>query len=58
MNNTTIVSFTDRFGGTAWAVTWGPGITQTRMADSYDEAQAIARGDRPRQWVEPLVTFG
>ena len=56
MTTTTIASFTDRFGGTAWVVTWGKGLTQSRIASSYDEAQSIARGER--QWVEPLVVFG
>jgi hypothetical protein len=56
MTDIAITSMTDRFGGTFWAVTWGKGLTQTRMASSYEEALSIALGER--QWVEPLVTFG
>ena len=55
MTDITITSFTDRFGGTAWVLTWGKGLTQSRIASSYDEAQSIVRGER--QWVEPLITM-
>jgi hypothetical protein len=56
MTDITITSFTDRFGGTAWVLTWGKGLTQSRIASSYEEALSLALGER--QWVEPLVTFG
>jgi hypothetical protein len=56
MTDTTITSFTDRFGGTAWVVTWGNGLNAPfTIALSHEEAESIARGER--QWVEPLVTF-
>ena len=36
MTDITITSITDRFGGTFWVLTWGKGITQTRIASSYE----------------------
>jgi hypothetical protein len=55
----TIVSFTTRFGTEAWAVTWGKGITQSAIADSYEEAVGFAarRSNKMVGSVEPLVRF-
>jgi hypothetical protein len=53
---TTIKSISTRFGTTAWAVTWGPGITQTIIALSWAEAEALA-GTVERMPVEPLLVW-
>ena len=58
MTDTTIASFTDRFGGTAWVVTWGKGMTQSRIALSYEEAESIARGERIALSYEEAQSLG
>ena len=53
---TTITRFPDRFGTFSWAVTWGPGLTQTIICTSEEEAAEVARTKRPvARSVEPLV---
>jgi len=55
---TTVTSTTSRFGGTTWAVTWGPGLTQTVICLTKAEADEVAKTHRPAGGaVEPLVGF-
>ena len=59
MTIATTTRFTTRFDEPAWAVTWGPGLTQTAIATSEAEAERIAAaveaGEDWRTPVEPLV---
>tara|TARA_R100000808_G_scaffold6135_6_gene18429 strand:- start:774 stop:950 length:177 start_codon:yes stop_codon:yes gene_type:complete len=53
---TTVTKFQTRFGETAWAVTWGPGLTQTVICSSEEEAAEVAKTHRAEaRFVEPLV---
>jgi hypothetical protein len=55
---TTVTSTTSRFGDTTWAVTWGPGLTQTVICLTRAEADEVAETHRPAGGaVEPLVGF-
>ena len=58
MTDATIEKFPSRLGNDAWAVTWGPGLTQTIICSSEEEAAEVARTRRPvARFVELLVTF-
>jgi hypothetical protein len=52
---TTIKSISTRSGEAAWVVTWGKGLTQSAIALSWAEAEALARGERLP--VEPLLVW-
>ena len=55
---TTVTSTTSRFGDTIWAVTWGPGLTQTVICLTKAEADEVAETHRPAGGsIEPLVGF-
>jgi len=43
---TTTTRFLNRFGGFSWAVTWGPGLTQTIICTSEEEAAEVASRGR------------
>jgi len=54
---TTTTRFLNRFGGFSWAVTWGPGLTQTIICTSEEEAAEVAKTGKPvARFVEPLVS--
>ena len=54
---TTTTRFPNRFGGFSWAVTWGPGLTQTIICTSEEEAAEVAKTGKPvARFVEPLVS--
>ena len=54
----TTTTFESRFGDTTWAVTWGPGLTQTVICLTRAEADEVAETHRPAGGaVEPLVGF-
>ena len=53
---TTVTNFQTRFGETAWAVTWGPGLTQTIICSSEEGAAEVAKTHRAEaRFIEPLV---
>ena len=51
-----ITQHLDRFGGTYWAVQFGPGVTQLAICLSAEEADRVALRGRPDPVVE-LVAF-
>ncbi len=58
MTTSKVTEFTTRFGETAWAVSWGKGLTQTVICSSEEEAAEVARTQRSaNHTVEPLVFF-